>query len=292
MGRQRHEARNLEGVACVNCAYDLVGLDASAKCPECGLPVEQSLREPLLRNEPAEWLERCVRGVRLWHRGGWVGVLLVVALVLVMVAVEFGLKNAGIDRTRAVWVIVENGLLLAVLVGAGVCGLMYLFGLWLVTSPKADERSVLGWVRAPARWLAVAFPLAVGLRLFELLEWRIDLWLAMTMIVVADAAIIAHLWTSARVAKRLGAYVEHLPDNIRKRIRYSGRDAVLVAVITALVVPWRYGEGDPILFLTFLFIVSYVGVLGSLRKLVEMERTIAVERERGAGTAEDGVDAS
>jgi hypothetical protein len=204
------------------------------------------------------------------------GVLIVLVIPIVLIgALGFELLGVSFDHPAwdtagavGAWVLVTG------LVAAGV---MYVRGLWLVTSPKADGESLLGRVRTPARWSAIALPFALAVNL-TVSESTLSVQWILAVMLTTDVVIIAHLWTSARVAKRLCGYVESLPDKVKKRIRYAGRDAVLVAVITVIVVPWRYGQFDPIALLAFLFIVSYVGVLGEVRKLMEMEQTIAVEK--------------
>jgi hypothetical protein len=61
-------------VACKQCGYNLYTLALAGVCPECGTPVEHSLRGFLLKYASPEWVGRVARG-------GW---LLVVAAVLMV----------------------------------------------------------------------------------------------------------------------------------------------------------------------------------------------------------------
>lgn len=53
------------GLLCRRCAYDLVGLDVGGVCPECGKPIEQSLRGDLLRDADVEYVRTLEQGVLL-----------------------------------------------------------------------------------------------------------------------------------------------------------------------------------------------------------------------------------
>ncbi len=52
-----------DDIACLQCAYNLRGLDPSRNCPECGMPAGASLRGNLLRYCAPEYLAQLHRGV-------------------------------------------------------------------------------------------------------------------------------------------------------------------------------------------------------------------------------------
>ena len=55
--------------ACIRCSYNLRGLPTSALCPECGTPVEQSLRGHFLAFAAPEYLDALRRGLDLILNG-------------------------------------------------------------------------------------------------------------------------------------------------------------------------------------------------------------------------------
>lgn len=83
----------IEQVSCITCGYDLRGQSIEDKCPECGAPVEQSLRGDLLQYADPSWLRTIARGAALVKWGVW----LVVAYIplVIAVAIVFGLVLAG-----------------------------------------------------------------------------------------------------------------------------------------------------------------------------------------------------
>lgn len=52
-----------EGAMCVQCSYAIVGLLAGGNCPECGTPLERSLRGKWLRYSSPEYVGRLQRGI-------------------------------------------------------------------------------------------------------------------------------------------------------------------------------------------------------------------------------------
>lgn len=67
---------------CLRCGYQLRGLHASGRCPECGTAVELSLAEPTLAAATPEYLASLARGLRLILAG-------LVALVVITVVGMF-----------------------------------------------------------------------------------------------------------------------------------------------------------------------------------------------------------
>ncbi|MBS0190719.1 MAG: hypothetical protein U0573_02355 [Phycisphaerales bacterium] len=72
---------------CIQCGYDLVGLAISGKCPECGTPVDRSMRGDLLKYSSPQYRGSLLRGVTLIMTGialmliGMIGALLIGAFV-------------------------------------------------------------------------------------------------------------------------------------------------------------------------------------------------------------------
>lgn len=64
-GETTHDRFTPTGVHCVRCAYDLVGLPESGLCPECGTPVEHSLRGHLLTYAAPTYVRAIAQGLSL-----------------------------------------------------------------------------------------------------------------------------------------------------------------------------------------------------------------------------------
>ena len=122
--------------ACRRCGFNLRGLPRTGDCPECGLSIAVSLREPYLQHAEPNWVRGLASGV------GWI-------LWSVFVGLAGGIivgPLSGGDPT------VKAGVSL-------IASLVYLIGVWRLTSPEPgvhredDPRS-----RGVTRWSAgIAF---------------------------------------------------------------------------------------------------------------------------------------
>jgi len=115
-------------IPCVYCGYLLRGLEPEGECPECGSPIERSLRGDLLCYADPDWLARLRRGVSLIL---WYIALLFLLIILSMFAgILFAATNPGGASGQAVPINV-------IMQGLGVLlGLVYLVGIFLVTAPE------------------------------------------------------------------------------------------------------------------------------------------------------------
>jgi hypothetical protein len=84
-----------DDVPCRRCQYNLRGLDSSALCPECGSPVELSIKGDLIRHSDPQWIARLVRGAN-WSF--WV--VIIVAAYVVFFAWNAFRHMFGPDVTR------------------------------------------------------------------------------------------------------------------------------------------------------------------------------------------------
>ncbi|MFO0831111.1 MAG: hypothetical protein U0637_04610 [Phycisphaerales bacterium] len=145
---------------CATCGYNLRGLAVGARCPECALPVEDSLRENLLAYSGYEYRRRLIIG---FHAVFW-GTVLSVALSLlssVLMVVLAGLGAAYMGGAGQVMGILRFAL-----------NVVTLGGIWLVVLPDPGvgaDRDAAGarrWVRACVLVSAVAW----------LVAWLISVW--------------------------------------------------------------------------------------------------------------------
>lgn len=81
---------------CVRCSYDLHGLARSGNCPECGLPVERSLRGDLLQFSDDAYRSNLLRGVSFIMTGIIISLVITTLTVLVsLVAPGAGVQVIG-----------------------------------------------------------------------------------------------------------------------------------------------------------------------------------------------------
>lgn len=128
-----HEATPYTLVAhsrpCLACFYDLLGTPVTAACPECGAPVETSVRAPVLRDASPEYLRAVKLGLILVINSLAAHFMVIPMLIALNVASEWS------DNTAM--------FILGIVVLASVITSMY--GYWLVgtTEPSRtlDERA-------------------------------------------------------------------------------------------------------------------------------------------------------
>ncbi len=274
---------------CINCGYHLVGLSVVGDCPECATPIRRSMFERLLRHDPIVWLSRVASGIRIWHAG--MSRLLVFPLVgMGVIVLVTGLKQFRDPLfTKAIDRIIGEVIAYGFLAALAIFTLLYVRGIWLMTTPRADGTSVLGRVRKPTRWLAVSVPFLVATRTFSE-----DLMLDPIAVSVLDGLIIAgfgaHMWTSLRMCEVLSNLVWSMTRKARTRLRLGQRDGWIVITICALAI--LFAGVDLILPVMYLYFFCMHGALGGLKKAIELERQIALEhhakesRPSSAETAE------
>lgn len=188
-----------EGCLCLNCGYDLAGLSAEDRCPECGSPVERSLRGAMLIYSSPEYLKKLHTGLFLIQLGIILTVLLTVVGAFVGIfaaAAGFGAAPGG--GGAAAGTAVNAFTLASSLLGIGVA-FVSLAGWWLFTTPdpalsqQETGKSARLWVRgavvaraamsvvqlvAPFALAALPF-VAILLGLVGAIVWAVQFFAAM-----------------------------------------------------------------------------------------------------------------
>lgn len=115
---------------CLSCGYNLRGLSVSGACPECGTPVERSLRGNLLVYSSPRYVASLHRGVFLIQAGIITQIILWCAMVGMIMA-----NYAGVARLSGI-----NLELIASLLGLAAT-IASVLGWWLLSAP---DPAVLG----------------------------------------------------------------------------------------------------------------------------------------------------
>lgn len=149
--------------ACHGCGFDLLGISAAGRCPECGMPAARSLGSKLLVNASPDY-------VRSLHQGtAWLVVACVlqalysIAVLAVEVAYNVWPPTPGAPATD-ISTRIESLRTLAYLAGVPTTAIL-LWGLWLFTQPdpgeslKAQPRTARSVLRIVT---IIQFPLTLG----------------------------------------------------------------------------------------------------------------------------------
>lgn len=174
-----------EGVTCIKCGYDLSGLPRGGVCPECGVPIHQSLdRGPLAFLERREALA-LKRGMRLVL---WAMYLLVINFMVLIGALASGMYVL-------LW-----GAIPLMIAGAA----LWIVGWHIAMSVRADGAgrgsAAIKWIAIVTAWLqTVVSVVAVGAIVLDADRSGrfILLTLAMSLVMTISGA-----WRLASLARR------------------------------------------------------------------------------------------
>lgn len=131
-------------LACVTCGYNLRGARPTGACPECGTPVETTLRPDLLHQADIGWLADLKKGSH------WLVIAIVLSLLMIPVGMIIGIvSTAGsIGQGRAMPI---SALVPLTILGLGAF-ITYCVGVWFLTKPE-PHRATDHTSRKIARWL-------------------------------------------------------------------------------------------------------------------------------------------
>lgn len=120
-------------LACVRCGYNLRGASATGSCPECGEPVETTLRPDLLHMADVDWLGKLRKGSQ------WLVIAIIMSLAMIPVRMVIGFALAFSNPNA-----LNSGTLpLGATVGLSVLGLfityVYAVGVWNLSEPEPDK---------------------------------------------------------------------------------------------------------------------------------------------------------
>jgi serine/threonine protein kinase len=153
-------------VNCLSCGYDLRELPRDQNCPECGTPIERTMRGNLLIFSTPEHLRKLRRGVSCVIIGAC-GLLLSTVASLVM---GFAV---GLDMIGASSVVIAFDISMATLQVA--MAALIMTGWWMASSP---DPSILGMDRAdwPRRVLRITMFIALLLFVIVMIGKSLDLF--------------------------------------------------------------------------------------------------------------------
>lgn len=155
---------------CLACGYDLLGLVSTGACPECGAPVERSLRGNLLEFADTQFLKEMRLGARVVFIGTLVA--LGVGLVVGAGAVAFGMAaQSGANVTGGRWTEVLPRI--TEFVGA----IVVLAGWWLLSRPDPGQLGEDTGAKS-RRWLRIFLVAEIGATLAAFVVAMVPGWQA------------------------------------------------------------------------------------------------------------------
>jgi hypothetical protein len=132
---------------CIDCGYDLQGLDVDGVCPECSAAIARSLDDArLLRNASPEWFKAVQRGITIFLRG--VTIVLLTPAILFLIALFYTLAGASFrGATEMVFTVLMFIGAVVMLGGA----FSIIVGSWLVSRSTSGGLHPPAWARLGVR---------------------------------------------------------------------------------------------------------------------------------------------
>ena len=126
---------------CIRCHYDLHGVSTQSDCPECALPVAESLHACRLEFAQTAWLRRVRRG--LWTVLTSLSGIILLTIVCILVALSVSAPGPDLDATM-------TAICACVLTASWLLGGIGVFGLTALDATGRRFRILL-WYRKLAR---------------------------------------------------------------------------------------------------------------------------------------------
>lgn len=207
-------------LGCIECGYALAGLDQAGVCPECGAPIERSLRGNRLLFAPADYIRTLHRGLVLVLSGLAALLVIVIAWLIGLMAVTFAGIGTGMNWLTGDLLFAACGLLFFAAM------LIVLAGCWLLSMPhpgfvgRDEAAGARRWLRIGAAGIlltllmvaAMMMPVMQALPQPDLVVLLVSgLWLVFFFIaLVASILLVRHLGPLADnriIARRATLYV-------------------------------------------------------------------------------------
>ena len=139
---------------CVRCGYNLRSAFAAGNCPECGEPVETTLRPDLLHMANSTWLGKLRKGMN------WLVTGILMNLGMIPIAIVLGIASTASAMPGN-----NAPLPLGAMIFLGLLGItisvIYIVAVWFMTEPEHDiiqnrtSRSVTRWALIPALAMSI-----------------------------------------------------------------------------------------------------------------------------------------
>jgi hypothetical protein len=228
-------------IPCLSCGYDITGLARESVCPECALPLKDTLEaSALLRGWPPALVRRIRLGVFLLAMsptclllglaiGLWIGIFMAMP------------SQAGISEFIQG---TEIGLVIGCVLGA----LCFVAGCELVTRVIPARPMHPPWARVTLRVTGLFAVIAAGLAPFgSLLVLNNDPWATLLIRFVSQVVVLVALASLIRVCQAIGKQTQAGVVTGRKNIDSAGADGT----------PKNTGAWGALVLLALVWIVGY-----------------------------------
>lgn len=185
---------------CVTCGYNLRYTLSTGTCPECGEPVDTSLRPDLLHMAQPAWLGKLRKGMN------WLITAIVMSLIMIPIVFIIAIATSAAAGPNA-----SGAMPTAALIFIGVLGtiitITYIVAAWFITEPESDifdNRTS----RALTRWMIVpGMALSLVSQVFSFSNQNIAMtvggWIDLISTVMLLVGFLASLWYLKRLANRI-----------------------------------------------------------------------------------------